>query len=214
MPWLQKSVNRYWRKFLTMQKLLTILILSLGLFYCRGINSNNGSKTLRFQHFTIETPEGWKKIEEQEADGYVGRIAIDERDTLKFDLSWFSNDLKEFVSVELTDGSLIYSPTDIYTSHAQTILTDSLVVIIDTSSEIYTDISKVEKSSVTYQLVDGEKAKILTPKMPGSGITGIYIDSLWKVGDEVDSFNLYGINLKPENQDLVMKSLQTLKFYK
>lgn len=200
-----------------MQKLIIIIIFSTGLLSCREIKTNDGSMTLHFRHFTIETPDGWTKIEEQEIDRYVGKIAIDERDTLMFDLSWFSNDLKEFVSVELPDGSLIYSPTDIYTPHIPTYSTDS-VEFIDSShaflSEVYTDISKVEKSRITFKVIDGKKAKILIPKKPGSGITGIYIDSLWKEGDEIDSFNLYGINVKPKNQDLVIKSLQTLKFFK
>jgi hypothetical protein len=88
------------------------------------------------------------------------------------------------------------------------------LIFINEKPEGYTDISKVEKSRVGYQTLDGKLAKILTPIIPGTGITGVYIDSLWKRETGIDRFNLYGINLKPQNQEQVLKSIQTLKFYK
>ena len=48
-----------------------------------------------FETFTIEVPKNWVAIKEKGIDSYVGRIAIDNRDTLSFDLGWYSNDLKE-----------------------------------------------------------------------------------------------------------------------
>lgn len=45
-------------------------------------------------------------------------------------------------------------------------------------------------------------------------MTGVYIDSLWNAGSNRDRFNLYGLNLKPENEKSFLKVLQTLKFRK
>jgi hypothetical protein len=65
---------------------------------------------------------------------------------------------------------------------------------------------------VKWDTIDGRKAKIVSPKQPGNGITGIYIDSLWQTGNVVDRFNLYGINLKPENERIFLDALNTLRF--
>lgn len=50
---------------------------------------------------------------------------------------------------------------------------------------------------------------IYTPEI---GITGIYIDSLWESGSDIDKFNLYGNNLKTENEKIFLQAIKTLKF--
>ncbi len=57
--------------------------------------NNNNTKTLDFKTFTIEVPKGWNPVRENGIDSQVGRIAIDEQDTLSFDLGWYSNSLSE-----------------------------------------------------------------------------------------------------------------------
>src|SRR4051794_11322168 len=75
------------------------------------------------------------------------------------------------------------------------------------------NIDKVKKSNVSFLTIDGRKAKILSPVQPGLGTTGIYIDSLWGEGNHRDRFNLYGTNLKPENEKALLIAFRTLKFH-
>ncbi|WP_374464869.1 hypothetical protein [Chryseobacterium sp.] len=70
------------------------------------------------------------------------------------------------------------------------------------------------KSKITYKKIDGYKAKILEPKQVGKGITGVYIDSLKTESIGKIRFNLYGTNLKKENQVELLKAIQTLNFAK
>jgi hypothetical protein len=63
---------------------------------------------------------------------------------------------------------------------------------------------------INYQTIDGKKAKIVSPKSFKKGTTGVYLDSLeitkiWK-------FQLSGINLSKNNQILLLKSIESLKF--
>ena len=74
------------------------------------------------------------------------------------------------------------------------------------------DPDKYRKNNVSWDTIDGRKAKIVYPRQSGIGTTGIYIDSLWVQGSDVDRFNLYGENLKPENEKKVLAALRTLKF--
>jgi hypothetical protein len=48
----------------------------------------------------------------------------------------------------------------------------------------------------------------------GIGTTGIYIDSLWQAGSDVDMFNLYGTNLKPQNNVDALAAFKTMIFHK
>lgn len=183
-----------------MQKLLTVLVFSVGLFSCGDPENIGERKSLDFGYFTIETPSGWKKIKERGIDSYVGRIAIDQHDTLNFDLGWYSNDLTEYQEVKLSDGKTYYiSSND--TAYSPT--------LVDSANK-----HKVVKSTATWDTIDGRRAKILSPIKSGIGTTGIYIDSLWQAGADVDKFNMYGANLKPENEKAVLAAFRTLKFHK
>ena len=75
-------------------KLLTCLALSI-LLGCAGKKPNAEKQTLDFGSFSIVTPKGWTKINAKGTDSYVGRIAIDNTDTIHFDLGWYSNKLSE-----------------------------------------------------------------------------------------------------------------------
>lgn len=68
-------------------------------------------------------------------------------------------------------------------------------------------------------IIDGRKTKLVTPKKPGQGTVGIYIDSLWvngSFGDDymIDTFVMGGNNLKAENERLLIKAFTTLEFKK
>ena len=186
--------------FTTMKKFLKISIILFGLLSCDSRKTTDDAKTLDFGSFTIETPNGWTKIKERGIDSYVGRIAIDESDTLEFDLGRYSNDLTEYQEVKMGDGKIYYISS--YDTAYSTTLVDSA------------NKEKVVKSNVTWDTIDDRRAKVLSPIKSGIGTTGIYIDSLWQAGSDASKFNLYGTNLKPANGKAVLLAFKTLKFHK
>ncbi|MBS7565768.1 hypothetical protein KHS38_15270 [Mucilaginibacter sp. Bleaf8] len=62
-------------------------------------------------------------------------------------------------------------------------------------------------------VVDGYKAKLVTPTHTGKGTTGIFIDSLWNAGSDTDKFQINGENLTPKQQQQLIAAIRTLKFY-
>lgn len=184
-----------------MKKFLTAIIVT-GLTACSQTQPKGDIKTMDFGAFTIETPQSWRQIKEKGIDSYVGRIAIDDKDTLDFDLGWYSNTLTEY-EPQIVERSLL--------QHMQQPDTTELI-IVDSRKGI--DPDKYKKNNVSWDTIDGRKAKIVYPRRSGIGTTGIYIDSLWVSGSDVDRFNLYGDNLKPENEEKVLQALRSLKFRK
>jgi hypothetical protein len=153
-----------------------ILLLFLLVFLL--ISCSNSIKTLNFKTFTIEVPKSWNPVRENGIDSQVGRIAIDDQDTLSFDLGRYSNNLSEEYSKDYDQPG----------------------------------VEKLLKNSTIYEIIDNKKAKIVTPKKPGLGTTGIYFDSPWSAGASADRFQLNGQNLKPINEKLLLKALRTIKF--
>jgi hypothetical protein len=140
--------------------------------------------------FTIETPQSWRHIEVNGIDSYVGNIAIDSIDTLSFELGWYSDKLYEY-DQPIMDSSMIES--------LDTNFVDPSAIIFVKFSMLV-DPDKYRADKVMWDAIDGKAAKIVYPRRSGVGITGIYIDSLSLTGKGVNRFNLYGTNLKPENE--------------
>ena len=183
---------------------ILINILVIPAFACRDRHSPGPSQTMDFSSFTLEAPSSWKAIKEKGVDSYVGKIAIEEGDTLHFDLGGYSNNLTEY-DPTLLDSSMISS---IDPSMADL----SNVIFVKDKKDI--DPDQYRKNNVRWDTIDGRKAKIVFPRRSGIGTTGIYIDSLWISGDDTDRFNLYGLNLKPGNEIKVLDAIKTLKFRK
>jgi len=186
---------------ITFMKLIPGLLLFL-LIGCADNKPKSDKQTLDFGSFTIETPNGWTKIKAQGADSYVGRIAIDNIDTVDFDLGWYSNTLTE-PEPQIIERSMLRN---------MDVLDTTQFIIVASRKGI--DPDKYKKNNVSSDTVDGRKAKIVFPRQSGIGTTGIYIDSLWQGGSDIDRFNLYGDNLKPANEKSFLQALKTLKFHK
>ena len=75
-------------------KTLFILLL-ISLVACQQTQTKTDKQVLNFGAFTIQAPNSWRHIKQQGIDSYAGRIAIDNHDTLDFDLGWYSNSLSE-----------------------------------------------------------------------------------------------------------------------
>ncbi len=176
-----------------------LLLLIIG---CADNKPKADNQTLDFGSFSIVTPNGWTKIKVQGADSYVGRIAIDNTDTIDFDLGWYSNTLTE-PEPQIIERSMLRN---------MDVLDTSQFIIVE--SRKGNDPDKFKKNNISWDTIDGRKAKIVFPRQSGIGTTGIYIDSLWQGGSNVTRFNLYGDNLKPANEKLFLQALKTLKFHK
>jgi hypothetical protein len=75
-------------------RLLIITLTLVGILTsCEKVKRDK--KSLDFGRFTIEVPGTWDKVKRKGIDSYVGQIAIDENDTLNFDLGWYSSDLTD-----------------------------------------------------------------------------------------------------------------------
>jgi hypothetical protein len=186
-----------------MLKFITAILI-FGLFACNQTQSKHDTKILDFGSFTVEVPTSWTKIKEKGFDSYVGKIAIDNKDTLDFDLGWYSNKLYE-TEITILDSSMMNSiDTNAVNFYSIIFVKDKNLV----------DPDKYRKNNISWDTIDGYRAKIVYPRQSGIGITGVYIDSLWQAGSDVDRFNLYGRNLKPDNEKKVLEVLRTLKFHK
>ena len=186
---------------ITFMKIIPGLLL-LFIIGCADNKPKADNQTLDFGSFSFVTPNGWTKIEAQGTDSYVGRIAIDNTDTLNFDLGWYSNTLTE-TEPQIIERSMLKN---------MDVLDTTEFVIVESRKGINPD--KYKKNNVSWDTIDGRKAKIVFPRKSGIGTTGIYIDSLWQGGSDIDRFNLYGDNLKPDNEKLLLQALRTLKFHK
>ena len=177
---------------------LPIIFLIFTLSSCGQLKNKAGKHTLDFGSFTIETPDNWTQIEEQiPYDSFVGSIAVDANDTIYFDLGLYSNNLTEYLKMNDGNSTLFYLKEN---SSNHIVKGDSLTI------------DSLVKSKFIWDIIDHRKAKIVAPKISGIGTTGIYIDSLWKVEDNIDKFNLYGTDLNPVTEKLLLESIKTLKF--
>jgi len=170
---------------------------------CSNLKQPSKTQKLDFKYFTIQAPTSWVKVKQQGIDSYVGAIAIDNQDTLQFALGWYSNDLSEDKPMILERSVLKYFP-----EHP---IDTSQFIMADNYKDV--DFNKYRKIEVKYEIIDGYKAKIVFPRVSGDGKTGIYIDSVWQSGGDVDRFNLYGNNLKPVNEIRFLKAISTIKFH-
>ena len=170
-----------------------------------GFSCSKQTNTLDFKTFTIEVPKTWDAIQEKGTDSYVGRIAIDNNDTLFFDLGWYSNSLGEEKPYIIENDRVL-----IINEHKST-ATNSFYEYYGRADT--TDLEKFLKNKISCQKIDNKNAKIVRPKRSGIGITGVYIDSLWVAGCGIDRFCLSGNNLKPKNERILLEALKTIKFF-
>ena len=160
-------------------------------------------KTLDFGVFTIQAPANWIPIREKGIDSYIGSIAIGNGDTLEFDYGWYSNTLYEYDPVIL-DSSFMSSMD---TSRV------NMSEYIWVANRFAVDPDCYRRNNVSWDTNDGRRAKIVYPREPGIGTTGVYIDSV-SVDKWVNRFNLYGIDISPENENQVLAAIRTIKFAK
>ena len=176
------------------------IILFTPFFSCKQSDLKTNSQVLDFKAFTIEVPSTWKKVKDQGIDSYVGSIAIDSVDTVRFDLGVWSNSLTE-------DQPVLWKRSEV-----QNLPNFDTTQFILVDSPLREDPDMFRKQALTWDTIDGREAKIVFPRRSGKGLTGIYIDSLWMSRGDVDRFNFLGIDLNPVNEREFLKAIKTIKF--
>lgn len=154
--------------------------------------------------FTMRVPSNWELIKEKGTDSFLGKIAIDKTDTVSFDLGWYSNSLDEEKPYKVEDNKVFLinkgkSKPD-STIYDYCGMADTIVL------------EKFLKNKITLVKIDNKNAKIIKPKKHGDGMTGMFIDSLWIKNSHINRFQLNGVDLKPQNEELLLKAIRTIKF--
>ncbi|SHH65276.1 hypothetical protein SAMN04488109_4843 [Chryseolinea serpens] len=163
------------------------------------------TKMLDFGQFTITVPATWDPVKVRGIDSYVGLIALGEEDTINFDLGWYSNALDEDKKFMIQNG-------DFYV--LDSVSSDGAANFMFYGKADTVNVENFLENKITWTTVDGRKAKIISPKRTGQGLTGIYIDSVWMAGSARDRFQMNGRNLNAENERLLLKAFETLRFKK
>jgi hypothetical protein len=157
-----------------------------------------------FGLFTLEVPYKWQQVKQNSIDSYVGAIAVDNTDTLYFDLGMYSNSLTEHNIEVITRQMMEESATD---SSDYIIVKDMPILDFDLDADLY------RKQNVSWDTIDNRRAKIVFPRVSGKGTTGIYIGSLWGDSSKV-RFNLCGADLKTQTEEDLLEAIKTLRFHK
>jgi hypothetical protein len=155
-----------------------------------------------FGLFTLEVPYKWQQVKQNGIDSYVGAIAVDNKDTLYFDLGMYSNTLTE-PNIQVITRQMVEENN----------LDSSDFIVVKDIMSMNIDADLYRKQNVSWDTIDNRRAKIVFPRISGKGITGVYIGSLWGDSSKV-RFNLHGSNLKAQTEQDLLKAIKTLRFHK
>jgi hypothetical protein len=178
--------------------LLLILIISS--------SASKKDRKLDLHFFSIEIPENWKYIKKRGYDSFVGEIAIDEKDTLTFDYGMYSNSLNE-------ELNLSYSKDSVFKEVINEDKKDTLNVYIKKyfAKRDTLNIQELYLTKSNFEIIYNLKAKVVTPKKSGIGLTGVYFEKI-KKNDNGIKLKISGNNLSTQNQLLFLKAIRTIKF--
>jgi hypothetical protein len=157
-----------------------------------------------FGSFKIQAPKTWNKLKTDAYDSNAGIIVTKNNDSVFYDYGPYSSSLEEPTGAIISRKDL----NELLKVNPEADTTAFMILNENANQEDFI------KSKITYKKIDGYKAKILEPKQIGKGMTGVYIDSIKTVSLGKIRFNLYGTNLKKENQIELLKAIQTLQFRK
>ncbi|WP_264558902.1 hypothetical protein [Flavobacterium sp. N2270] len=185
-------------------KILNLLFLA---FLLLNYSSEN---KIDFGAFSMKTPKKWNYIKERGIDSFIGKIGIDKRDTLYFDYGLYSSDLEESFNggyYYIINNDSIFTP-DWELSNSDTI-DEPIYKFFARGGK--NKLLEFKKDTFYYEKINGLKAKIVVPKKPEMGTTGVYFENTRIDGKGV-SFQINGYNLKKKNQIEFLKAIKTIKF--
>ncbi len=183
---------------------LIIKLFHISALTILAIRCKDPSRTKRmdFGLFTLEVPYKWQQVKQNGIDSYVGAIAVDNTDTLYFDLGMYSNTLTE-PNIQVITRPMIEEYN----------LDSSNFIVVKDMMSMNIDADLYRKQNVSWDTIDNKRAKIVFPRISGKGTTGVYIGNLWGDPSKV-RFNLHGSNLKAQTEQDLLKSIKTLRFHK
>ncbi|SHL27932.1 hypothetical protein [Flavobacterium chilense] len=189
-----------------MKQTLFLILASILISCC---NSKSEYKTIDFESFEITVPQDWSQIEIKGTDSYVGGVITEKKDTLIFDIGWYSGDVTK------NNISLVYdkkSYAELSKIQKELLKKTKHLVVDSISGNI--DFKKYLKQKFVSQKIDCFMAKLITPVNKEFGTTGIYIDSLEgsKKNFNKTRMSFYGQNLKEKTEKEFIKALKTIKF--
>jgi hypothetical protein len=185
-----------------MKQFIKLSYISAFIILVVGCKDPSRTKTMDFGKFTLEAPYKWQQVKRNGIDSYVGAIAVDNTDTLYFDLGMYSNTLTE-PNIQVITRQMI----------AENNLDSSDFIVVKDIMSMNIDADLYRKQNVSWDTIDSRRAKIVFPRVSGKGKTGVYIDSLWGNSSKV-RFNLHGSNLKAQTEQDLLEAIKTLRFHK
>lgn len=186
-----------------------IVYLVFSLFLIVSCKTKTEFKKIDFESFEITVPQNWNKFEMKGIDSYVGGIITEQKDTLIFDIGWYSGDVMKH------DFPLVYDKTGYaeLSKKEKELLKKAKHLVVDSiSGDI--DFKKYLTQKFVMQKIDCFQGKLITPINKEFGTTGLYIDSLKGSKKEFNktTMSFYGQNLKEKTEKEFIEALKTIKF--
>lgn len=179
-------------------KIVSLLFITLLLL------NFSSEKEMDFGSFTIKAPNNWTYIKENGKEAFIGKIALDQKDTIDFYYGKYLKNIEDNKGFYiLNDSVFLYAESDPYGKPNRKL--DKFYGKAHTVN--FKKLSNVEYS---YEMIDNLKAWIATPKKPGIGLTSVQFKKGTK--KEPMTFLMSGFNLSLENQTEFLKVIRTIKF--
>lgn len=176
-----------------------IIIFSLLLVTLISGCSDEESKKIDMDIYTIKVPNIWKKIKIQGIDSNVSAILTSSGDTIISDYGKHSEKFEE--------TNKVFSKEQIQKYKAMK---------MDTENLFWSNTPEIDQAQGTflneyymYEKIDNYKVKFRISKKDNKGITGIFVDSLFNTGNRL---TIYSKNLNKSDKDLLINSFYTIKF--
>ncbi|AMM50396.1 hypothetical protein TH61_03260 [Rufibacter sp. DG15C] len=182
--------------------LLSLIILLIICASCRK-NENHEFQTVDFEAFQVDLSKTWRVVDLKGIDSHIKAIVTEDGDTLQFDYGFYSGALEE--------ESLKVYPANLRKIFIERGRDTTGFIFLDKEIVSSSDLEPYRKQRLENKIIDGFRASIMTPKKPGTGITGVYFDSLGNGPIGNIQLRFSGNNLKPKNSVLFLKSINTIR---
>ena len=218
-----------------------IILISLIFFGCGhpSEKSNEGWKTIEVGDYKFDFPRDFELVEEKGIDSYVGRIQGDSM-SFVFDFGYYSNDFGQtrqeyldkgnwrlFLPSQFMKAGTTYDQTnipkvDVLSIRPATIRDSTLGKGCDyvakckhdnTEFEIAVYIpDEIDQINYTIDTIGNQYRKIVIPKDPQNGTTGIYLRNLKSFNESINGFLALSMatdKLTKQQQETALKIFKT-----
>lgn len=179
-----------------MNRLLFLLIIGI----VAACSPANRKKEEDFGDFSIRVPDNWSKVSKSGIDSKVTFLTTNALDTVFIN---YGNSIRGFnntVKVHSLQSKIHFDSIDWP-------YRNEMIFSRDATTEERQGIYLNEY--YRYDTINGKRAKIMLPKIAGSGSTGIHFDSLNARGENL---TIVGNNLDQKVQDQLYESFYTIIF--